>query len=468
MVTAPLAPPPSLPPPGAHQDRAIERVLTSESVLVEYGTGTGKSRIMVEACTVMVEMGDTPILIIVPNSLLEQTWEEFEKWAGRTWTERNVDVLDKTYTIYQRAQKLKSGRARIFLLSHESLSYLDIRAGVRSRTWAAVLLDEASRFRNHSKRTVTLKTLGSHARTRYAFTGNLTVRNPADSWYVMNWLTPGLFGTTSRSAFIHAYCLLGGYMGNQPIGIRPDKLAQFRMILDANRIKCELRDVRDLPDRVMTVRRVTFSGRQHKAYEQMRLELRAEIMRMSADDFVTHASTYAVRLLRLQEIAAGFGRNTEGEVEYLPSPKTTEMVETILADPDPPTVIWYWYRPELEIIKAHLEKAGLSYVVFGEPNAIEMFMVGGSPIFISQVAKGGYGLNLTRATRMIYHSLPWDLDVYSQSQERNMRLTTTASSLEIVHLLIRGSVDEYVRNRLLDKAGMSRQLSRSQALEMLK
>jgi len=64
--------------------------------------------------------------------------------------------------------------------------------------------------------------------------------------------------------------------------------------------------------------------------------------------------------------------------------------------------------------------------------------------------------------------LPWDLDVYSQSQERNMRLTTTASSLEIVHLLIRGSVDEYVRNRLLDKAGMSRQLSRSQALEMLK
>lgn len=455
-------------PPAPHQDVAIERVLTSESVLVEYGTGTGKTRVIVEACQVMVEMGDVPILIVVPNSLLEQTWEEFEKWAGRDWAERHINLLDKSFTIYQRREQLKRGKANIMILSHESLSYPLVREGLKARTWAAVLVDEASRFRNHSKRTISLRAVGNVARTRYAFTGNLTVRNPADSWYVMNWLKPGLFGTTKREIFIHDYCLVGGYMGNQPIGIRPDRLAKFRAILDANRIKCELRDVRDLPDRIMTVRRVDFADRQHRAYEQMRKELRAEIERLSAADFVTNASTYAVRLLRLQEIASGFGRNIEKEVEYLPSPKTTEMVETILADPEPPTVIWYWFQPELEIIKANLKKAGLSFVVFGEPRAVEMFMAGGTPIFISQMAKGGYGLNLTRATRMIYHSLPWDLDVYTQSQERNMRLTTTAASLEVVHMLVRGSVDEYVRNRLLDKADMSKQLSRSQALEMLK
>lgn len=453
--------------PAEHQDRAIERVLTTPSVLVEYGTGTGKTRIIVEVCKVLVEMGDTPILILVPNSLLEQTWEEFEKWSGSTWTERNVDMLDRSYTIYQRREKLKRGKARIMLLSHESLSYPLIREGLRSRTWAAVLVDEASRFRNHSKRTISLRTLGGHARTRYAFSGNLTVRNPADSWYVMNWLQPGLFGTTKRDVFIHTYCLLGGYMGNQPVGIRPDKLTEFRAILDANRIKCELRDVRDLPERIMTVRRVDFATRQHKAYEQMRTELRADIERVSDDDFVTKASTYAVRLLRLQEIAAGFGRNVEGEIEYLPSPKTAEMIETLLADPEPPTVIWYWFQPELEVIKANLDKAGIAYTVFGDANAVTDFMSGKVNVFISQLAKGGYGLNLTRATRMIYHSLPWDLDVYTQSQERNVRLNTVAESLEIVHLMVRNSVDEYVRDKLLDKADMSRQLSRSQALEML-
>lgn len=459
---------PALPPPAEHQDRAIDRVVTTESVLVEYGTGTGKTRIIVEVCKILVEMGDTPILIVVPNSLLEQTWEEFEKWAGLDWTAKNVDMLDRTYTIYQRREKLKRGRARIMLLSHESLSYPLIREGLKSRTWAAVLVDEASRFRNHSKRTISLRTLGNHATTRYAFTGNLTVRNPADSWYVMNWLKPGLFGTTKRETFITEFCLLGGYMGNQPIGIRPDRLVRFRAILDANRIGCELRDVRDLPARIMTVRRVDFNARQHKAYEQMRKELRADIERLTAADFVTQASTYAVRLLRLQEIASGFGRNVEGEVEYLPSPKTVEMIEAILADPEPPTVIWYWFKPELEVIKANLAKAGLEFTVFGDANAVSDFMSGKVNIFVSQMAKGGYGLNLTRATRMIYHSLPWDLDVLTQSQERNVRLNTTATSLEIVHMMVRGSVDEYVRNKLLDKADMSRMLSRSQALEMLK
>jgi SNF2 family DNA or RNA helicase len=95
-------------------------------------------------------------------------------------------------------------------------------------------------------------------------------------------------------------------------------------------------------------------------------------------------------------------------------------------------------------------------------------MSGKVNIFVSQLAKGGYGLNLTRAERMIYHSQPWDLDAYLQSQERNMRLTTTADRLEIIHLVTRNTVDEYVRHRLVEKADMSSKLTKSQALEMLR
>jgi SNF2 family DNA or RNA helicase len=106
--------------------------------------------------------------------------------------------------------------------------------------------------------------------------------------------------------------------------------------------------------------------------------------------------------------------------------------------------------------------------LFGEPGAVDAFMSGGVNVIVSQLAKGGYGLNLTRATRMIYHSLPWSLDVYLQSQERNVRLTTTAKHLEVVHLTTRDSVDEYVRNKLLNRADLSRQITRSMALELLR
>jgi SNF2 family DNA or RNA helicase len=457
----------SLPLPQAHQDQAIERIVDEESLLVEYGTGTGKTRVIVEVCKILVSAGDVPILVVVPNSLLEQTLAQFVLWGGRPWTLKHVDLLDGSYSIYQRREKLKRGRASVMILSHEALSYALIREGIRSRDWGAALVDEASRFRNYSKRTITLKALGSRARTRYAFTGNLTVRNPADSWYVMNFLSPGIFGTTSRETFITTYCLLGGFTGSQPIGVRPDKLAQLNAILDSKRIQAELRDIRTLPERTLLVRRVDLLGEQKRAYHQMRQELKVEIERTTDDEFETRASTYAVRLLRLQEIAAGFTRNTDGEVEFLPSPKTSEMLEALRDNPTLPTVIWYWWRPELEVITGALTRAGLPFTVFGERNAVEMFMAGGVDIFVSQLSRGGYGLNLTRAERMIYHSLPWDLDVYTQSQERNMRLDTTADKLTIEHYVIRDSVDEYVRSRLLDKAGMSRQLSRSQALEML-
>jgi hypothetical protein len=124
--------------------------------------------------------------------------------------------------------------------------------------------------------------------------------------------------------------------------------------------------------------------------------------------------------------------------------------------------------PNWTSIHAGLARHGFAYSVFGDKGAVDRFMSGDVNIIVAQLGKGAYGLNLTRATRMIYHSLPWDLDIYSQSQERNMRLTTTADYLEIVHLIVAGSVDGYVRNRLLEKADISATLSRSQALAILR
>jgi hypothetical protein len=199
-----------------------------------------------------------------------------------------------------------------------------------------------------------------------------------------------------------------------------------------------------------------------------REQLRVEIESVTDETFRSEASTYAVRLLRLQEICAGFSRNVEGEVARLASPKTEELLDLLEDSPDVPTVIWYWWRPELDIIRTGLARHGFGFATFGDKGAVDRFMNGEVDILVSQLSKGGYGLNLTRATRMIYHSLPWDLDVYSQSQERNMRLTTTADHLEIVHLVVRRSVDEYVRGRLLEKADVSATLSRSQALTILR
>lgn len=433
---------------------------------------TGKSRIYVEAIEALVMAGDVPILVLVPNSLIEQTTEEFELWLGVRWVEKHLTVLDSTLDIGTRRDQLKYNTlARVFILSHEALSYPLIKEGLTSRKWAAIFVDEASRFRNHTSRTTTLIAAGKRAALRYALTGNLAPRTPADVWYVMNWIQPGLFGTKNKQNFVSDYCLMGGYSGSEPTELRPDRIEKFKAIMDGYRISCDLSDVRDMPERILHVAYVNMPEKTRTAYREMQETLRLEIERVDDATFESQVTTYATRLQRLQEITSGFARNIDGDIAYLPSGKTSEMIDRLQDEPDTPTIIWGWWIPEMRNIEAHLEKYGIPYVTYDTKpgnTARQRFMAGEVNVFVCQLAKGGYGLNLTRATRMIYHSLPWSLDTYLQSQERNLRLTTTAPRLEVVHLTTRRSVDEYVRNRLLARADVSAQLTRSQALELLR
>lgn len=460
-----------------HQVRALEVLCSKEDQLVEYGTGTGKTRIYVEFADIMVRSGDIPGLILVPNSLMEQTVEQFSEWLGDRWIDKHLKILGPPRKVESRREALKRGRDDIYLLSHESLSYKEVKEALAYRRWKFVIVDEASRFRNSSIRTRTLLLTGRRADTRYAFTGRLQVKTPADVFYVMNFLNDGIFGTKQRQLFIFEYCIIGGYQGREPIDVRPDKLPQLKAIMDAHTIRCELRDIRELPPRQLIVYRVDIARDQKKAYDQMRDQLRVEIERVAEPVFQSRSKTYATRLQRLQEIGAGFARNIDGDVVALSSPKTTELVNILADSPEVPTIVWYWWRPELDRIATALSRARLTYRVFGQKGAKDDFESGKVNIFIAQLAKGGYGLNLPRAVRMVYHSLPWDLDVYLQSQERNMRLNTKTPGkrkdgsdgyLEIIHLLLRNTVDEYVRGKLVSKAGISEKISKSQALEMLR
>ena len=58
------------------------------------------------------------------------------------------------------------------------------------------------------------------------------VKAPTDVWYIMNWLEPGLFGTNNRQTFKTEYCILGGYSGNECVGIRPDRVRRLRAAMD--------------------------------------------------------------------------------------------------------------------------------------------------------------------------------------------------------------------------------------------
>jgi superfamily II DNA or RNA helicase len=126
--------------PMPHQWEAIEEIVSRSALLVHHGTGCGKTRSAIEAIDVIIGAGEIPILHVVPNSLIEQTVEEYTTWLGTGWIDRHLAVLDGKLSITQRAEAL-SGLSKwfsygsVYLLSTEALSYKQIREGIRRRDW---------------------------------------------------------------------------------------------------------------------------------------------------------------------------------------------------------------------------------------------------------------------------------------------------------------------------------------------
>lgn len=445
-----------------HQLEGLTHLLSRPYSIIAGGTGTGKTGILAHAARYIADKGER-VLLLVPNTLMQQTLEEFVLWHGEGWADQHVVQLHNQ-TQARRVELLRMFRRVpepvVIIASHEMLSYHGISNALYALEWGAVFVDEATRFRNNSQRTRALIRLHERARVRSVFSGTLVVRNRADLWYPLRFLQPGFFdGIRSKRTFLAQFFTLGGYTGWEPIDERPDQRQHLTDLVNRITWRVNLSDIRDMPERTLTRRVVTLRGEQRVAYTTLRDTLLLEIQRATNEDFRLQVRHYVTRILRLQEISAGFARNTEGDIVRLPSAKTEELLE-VLEDGEP-TIVWIWFIPEREAVIDRLRAAG--YRVTEQRGE---FLSGDAEVLVMNPASGGYGLNLDRATRMIYHSLPFDLDLYIQSQERNWRMTTTQPK-EIVHLIAEETIDIHIRQRLLAKARISERMGRSDALALL-
>lgn len=467
--------------PLPHQERAINAILERPALYVAYGTGTGKFGIMVTAAEALYYAFGGQVLILSPNSILDQQVRDMDDWIPDTWRDSGR-VLGGSLTLRDRAEALRTPFSGITLLSHEGMGGSVLGpdeerespvamalAGLRP---TAVLVDEASRFRNNSKRTNSLISLGGRTARRYMFSGTQVVKNPLDVWWPMKFINLGWCRgpdgrpITRKTDFLAQYCVMdpAAWKPTPLPQVRPETKAELLRNLDAWRITCQLSDVRGLPERIVKVRTVPLSPEQARAYATLRDTLALEIARESAESFRTQVRTYATRMLRLLELAAGFARNADHEwVPFKTSAKTRELVELLEGDASP-TVVWTLWRPEQELVCLALQRAGLRYTLsyqdFQDPN--------GSPILVQQIAAGGVGLNLQRASRMIYHSLSWDAELMSQSLDRNMRLSTVHPSLAVDYIVADRTLDQYVLDKLGGKADLAKTMTRTDALAMLR
>jgi SNF2 family DNA or RNA helicase len=446
-----------------HQLDGVSHILSREYAITGAGTGTGKTGMMAWASKMALEELE-PVMNIVPNSIMQQTLEEYEFWHGQEWARQHVVQLH-SMAQKDRADLLRRTRRQhdiVVIASHEMLSNKEVAAALESRTWALTLVDEGSRFRNDSARSRALGRLRKVSGIRNVMSGTLVVRNRGDLWYPGVFLKQGLFsGITQREIFMRHFFTFDEETQEFTEKERPEHRAELDAIVNAITWRVQLSDVRDMPARTITRRVVDMSLAQRRAYAELRDTLTLEIEREDDKDFKLRVRHYVTRIQRLQEIAAGFARNASGDIYYIGSSKTEELGE--LLQDGTPSIVWTWWVPERDAVVDRLRNIHISVT-----RDRAYFNAGQAQVIVMSPASGGYGMNLDRAERMIYHSLPWDLDLYIQSQERNWRLTTTKPK-EIVHLVSRDTIDERVLGKLIAKARISeRAMGKSDALAFLR
>jgi SNF2 family DNA or RNA helicase len=83
-----------------------------------------------------------------------------------------------------------------------------------------------------------------------------------------------------------------------------------------------------------------------------------------------------------------------------------------------------------------------------------------------QPRTGGYGLTLTAATVMIYHDNDWSLEVRQQSEDRAHRMGQK-SVVTYIDLVAEGTVDEQIREALVEKRDLADKVTGDKLRQML-
>jgi SNF2 family DNA or RNA helicase len=139
-----------------------------------------------------------------------------------------------------------------------------------------------------------------------------------------------------------------------------------------------------------------------------------------------------------------------------------ELIESVLEDPDNKVIIWAVYHAELDDICNALHGLGLKHVrVQGGMSSADIAARMNSfendkdcRAYVGQVSTG-IGVTLNAANYTIYYSLPWSLEHYQQSLDRNYRIGQSRK-VTVYRLLGRYTLDESKATALDQKVDFSK------------
>lgn len=433
--------------PWAHQREAADFAIERQKAMLCVPMGGGKS---LSALLVAEEAEARSIIILCPVSVVGVWRREFVRHAPGSFTVicPSGSVKDKAHVVMDGIARAEArGQRFAVVVNYESAWRAPLAGLLAGRSWDLLILEESHRIKApFGKASKYATELARRCRRRLALTGTPAPHSPLDLFAQARAIDPTVFGFSFVS-FRNRYAVVDQQFPSRVRRwINQDELQRkFRGLA----YECDLTGVLDIPEATDQTITVQLGAKARKLYGQLEAEMWAEVDR--GEVTVGNALT---RLLRLQQITSGHIVTDDERVAEIDDAKRTALADLLDDVPaDVPVVVFCRFVRDLDVVAQVAEASGRTY---GEISGRRKDLTGnaempaGIGLMGVQIASGGVGIDLTRASVAVYYSMGHSLGEYLQSKARLHR-PGQKSRVAFLHLVAEATVDEAVMEAMEKK-----------------
>lgn len=462
--------------PFAHQKKALNRIIKLKGrCLLAMEMGTGKTKVAIDWASICYRNYELRrVLVVAPVSVLPVWRVQIRQHSP---IRARVAVLsgstnDKARLI-RGMMKYPFGDKGIewIIINYESIWREDSR-GKRLedylRKWGPdlVIADESHKIKHStSRQSRSLSRMGDSAPMALALSGTPITKSPLDVFGQFRFLNSAVFGTRWTD-FKMEYGVWGGLSGFQLRGVK--NLPKLKRKVRQNSYQVRKEECLDLPPKLGDIADpngpnivpVELPDRIMSFYRDMASKMIVEI---ENDEKVT-ASIVLTKLLRLSQITSGHITNTEGITRIIHDYKLNagmDLIEDVVEQGES-IVVFTRFRSDYHRLAEQLAKRKLGYAVLsGEVPAgqreslVQRFQDRKFPVFVSQIASGSLGIDLTAAAQTLFYSWDYRWDHYVQAADRTHR-QGQARSCTYYHLVAPHTIDQLSLRVLMQKGNLAK------------
>ncbi|MFP5336070.1 MAG: SNF2-related protein [Actinomycetes bacterium] len=398
------------------------------------------------------ERPDTaPTLLLCPMSLVGNWQREGAKFAPglRVYAHHGPQRL--------RGKKLQRRLAKADLVVTTYTTATRDIDELERHDWHRVVLDEAQAIKNSlSQAAKAVRRLS--AEHRVALTGTPVENRLAELWSIMDFLNPGMLGTSELFRTRYAIPIERHGATEQA-----ERLRAVTRPYVLRRLKTDPAVIDDLPEKIEVKQYCQLTVEQASLYQSVVDEMMAKI---ESSDGIERRGNVLAAMTKLKQVCnhpaqvlhdrSEIGRRS-GKVLRL-----EQILEEILAEGDK-VLCFTQFTEFAELLLPHLSTrfgTEVAYLHGGTPKArrddlVTRFQSGdGPPIFLLSLKAGGTGLNLTAANHVIHLDRWWNPAVENQATDRAFRIGQRRT-VEVHKFVCTGTLEERIDDMIEEKKALA-------------